>query len=64
MKLGRIIGIDPGLRNTGIAILEVDDTGRARCLAVRYMYLPPSKNIKDHGLRMNADDLDRVQKIS
>ena len=53
------VGVDPGFANTGIAVVKLEDDGRARCLAVRFLHTPADKKAKQHGLRTDADDLRR-----
>ena len=56
----RALGIDPGFRNTGLAVVELD--GQVlRCIAVKYVGTPPAAKRKAHLLRTNADDLDRMR---
>jgi len=58
----RAIGIDPGFRNTGIAVVELDGDA-LQCLAVKYVETPPEPKRRAHLIRTNADDLARMQQL-
>lgn len=61
MKL-KLVGLDPSLTNTGIAICEFDtDTGQ---LAVQELRLVETENQKGKQVRQNSDDVRRAREIT
>ena len=60
MKI-KLIGVDPGFRNTGLSVIEYDlETRALRCVAVRFVETPPAPARKAHLIRTDADDIQRV----
>jgi Holliday junction resolvasome RuvABC endonuclease subunit len=60
MKL-KLVGLDPSLTNTGIAIMEYDTDTCA--LSVAKLHLVETENQKGKQVRQNSDDLRRCREI-
>lgn len=54
----RAVGVDPGLANTGLALVE-ETPNNYRCLGVRYVKTKANKR-RAHNVRTDTDDLERM----
>ena len=68
IKYGRnyslvVLGVDPGIRTTGLSIVGLDNTGQYCCLGSQYIETKKQDKKSINQLRTNIDDFRRYREV-